>query len=95
MDVKDYCNNVEAELTGWKAKVNDIVARLDKVSSGDKAKVTDQVRDLHILIEELDDRINRLEKEYPLEWEPDKLEIEQKIHTIKGAWEKAWGGMPA
>ena len=90
MNVKDYCKTLESELVVWKAKVYDIVARLDKVSSGDKQKVIDQVRDLHVLIEELDDRINRLERECPTEWGPDKIELEQKIHKISTKWEDVW-----
>jgi len=84
MDVKDYCKTLEAELTVWKAKVYDIIARLDKVSSGEKEKVIDQVRDLHVLFVELDDRISRLKRECPTEWGPDKIEIEQKISTLTG-----------
>jgi len=84
MDVKDYCKTLEAELTVWKAKVYDIIARLDKVSSGEKEKVIDQVRDLHALFVELDERISRLKRECPTEWGPDKIEIEQKISTLTG-----------
>lgn len=84
MEVKDYCKTLEAELTVWKAKVYDIIARLDKVSSGEKEKVIDQVRDLHVLFVELDDRISRLKRECPTEWGPDKIEIEQKISTLTG-----------
>ena len=51
MELKDYCSNLSAELTGWKAKAYDIVHRLEK-SLRNKAKVVDQVRDLHILGEE-------------------------------------------
>ena len=39
MDVKSYCDSLTIELTGWKAKVYDIVRKLDKMSSGDKEKV--------------------------------------------------------
>jgi uncharacterized protein Yka (UPF0111/DUF47 family) len=95
MELKDYCSNVSAELTGWKAKVYDIVRKLDKLSSGDKAKVADQVRDLHMLIEELEERIDRLSKECPTVWSSDQAEIEQKIRTVETYWKKAWEAMPA
>jgi hypothetical protein len=95
MELKDYCSNLSAELTGWKAKAYDIVRRLDKVSSGDKAKVVDQVRDLHILIEEVEDRIERLRRECPTVWSSDQMEIEQKIRTVETYWKKAWEAMPA
>ena len=94
MELKDYCSNLSSELTGWKAKAYDIVRRLDKVSSGDKAKVVDQVRDLHILVEELEDRIERLRKECPTVWSPDQMEIEQKLSSLKGKLAHLWSEMP-
>jgi hypothetical protein len=75
----NYCDNLVTELGGWKAKVNDVVGRLDKVSSGDKAKVIDQVRDLHMFIEELDHRIDGLRVECPTDWEPSQIEMETKL----------------
>lgn len=39
MDVRDYCDSLVTELTGWKAKMYDVMRRLDKVPSGDKEKV--------------------------------------------------------
>jgi hypothetical protein len=75
MDVKSYCDSLSIELTGWKAKVYDIVRKLDKMSSGDKEKVIPEVNELHMIIEELDDRIDLLEKECPTEWEPERIEL--------------------
>ena len=86
MDVKSYCDSLEIELTGWKAKVYDIVRKLDKLSSGEKEKVVPEVNELHMLIEELDDRVERLEKECPVEWEPDKIELERKTTQLKTIW---------
>lgn len=95
MDVTSYCDNVAQELVGWKAKVYDIVRRLDKVSSGDKEKVLPQVNDLHTLIEELDDRIARLKRECPAEWSPDKIELDSKLTSIKGTTEDVWNAIAA
>lgn len=86
MDVNSYCDNMAVELTGWKAKVYDTVRKLDKMSSGDKEKVVPEVNELHMIIEELDDRIERLKKECPVEWEPDKIELERKTTQLKTIW---------
>jgi predicted nuclease with TOPRIM domain len=90
MDVNAYCDGLTVELNGWKAKVGDIVQRLDKMPSGDKEKVVPQVNELHALIEELDDRVERLKRECPTEWEPDKIELESKVERIQTAWEDVW-----
>ena len=90
MELQDYCRNVHIELSGWKAKVYDVVRKLDKVSTGEKAKVVDQVNDLHIIVEELEDRLSSLEKECPTEWSPQRTEIQNKLQALGYKWEEAW-----
>ena len=90
MDVRDYCSSLGIELSGWKAKMYDVVRKLDKVSSGDKQKVVPMVNELHMILEELDDRMDRLKKECPAQWEPDKIDIEGKFKVMKTKWEEVW-----
>jgi len=90
MDVKSYCENLSAELGGWKQKVGQITERLDRMPSGDKEKVVPQVNELHGLIEEMDDRIGRLKKECPTQWEPDKIELDTKLDRVKNHYEEVW-----
>ena len=90
MDVRDYCGSLAIELSGWKAKMYDVVRKLDKVSSGDKQKVVPMVNELHMILEELDDRVDRLKKECPAQWEPDKIDIEGKFKVMKTKWEEVW-----
>ncbi|MBP1727232.1 MAG: hypothetical protein H6Q51_2530 [Deltaproteobacteria bacterium] len=105
MELQDYCRNVHIELSGWKAKMYDIVRRLDKLPTGDKAKVVDQVNDLHIIVEELEDRLYiiveeledrlfSLEKECPTEWSPVRTEIQNKLQALGYKWEEAWKAYP-
>ena len=88
--VKGYCDNVVTELSVWKAKIYDVVRRIDKLSSGDKAKVSDQVNDLHIFVEELESRIDRLRTECPTDWNPDQIEIETKMRDMETTWKDVW-----
>ena len=90
MDVKSYCDSLNIELTGWKAKVYDVVRKLDKVSSGDKQKVVPMVNELHMVIEELTDRIDKLKKDCPTHWAPEKIELEGKFSHLKTKWEDVW-----
>jgi hypothetical protein len=76
---ENYCDNLAAELGGWKAKLTDVVGRLDRVDSGDKEKIIDQVRDLHMFVGELDNRIDGLKVECPTDWEPSQIEMETKL----------------
>ena len=90
MDLNSYCDSLSVELTGWKEKVDNIVSKLDKMASGDKEKVVPHVNELHGLIEELNDRIERLKKECPTEWSPDKIELDSKLSRITNIWESVW-----
>jgi hypothetical protein len=78
-EVESYCDNLATELGGWKAKAYDVVSRIDKVSSGDKERIIDHVRDLHMFVEELENRIDGLRVECPTDWEPGKIEMETKL----------------
>lgn len=90
MEVQAYCFGLQAELTGWKAKVYDVVRKFDRRSTGDKDKVAHEIRDLHMIIEELTDRIERLQRECPTQWEPDKIELESRFTVLKNKWEDVW-----
>lgn len=92
-DVKNYCDNVVAELSVWKAKIYDVVRRIDKVSSGDKAKLGNQVNDLHMFIEELENRIDRLRRECPIDWKPDQIEMETKFTQVRATLDDVWKGL--
>ena len=95
MDVNSYCDNLTIELTGWKAKIYDIVRKMDKLPSGDKGKIMGQVNDLHMLVEELDDRIERLRNQCPADWAPEKIELESKLTRISNICEDCWKDISA
>ena len=63
--------------------LGDVVRKLDKISTGDKEKVVPEVNELHIILEELGDRIEKLKKECPTSWAPDRTEIENKIGYLR------------
>jgi hypothetical protein len=90
MDVKDYCSNLTVELAGWKAKVYDVVRKLDKMSTGNKEKVVPEVNELHIIIEELGDRIAKLRTQCPTSWAPERKEIENKAGYLRTKLDKIW-----
>jgi len=67
MATLEYCSNLAAELESWSQKLHDLSGRIDKIPSIDKYKLTPQIEGLHILVTELDDRINELRTECPRE----------------------------
>jgi predicted nuclease with TOPRIM domain len=87
MELETYCDNLAAELGGWQAKFEGIVEKFDAASCGDKAKLVPQVNDLHMLKEELEERIKRLKAECPIDGEAERIELEGKFSGIKTRWE--------
>jgi hypothetical protein len=88
MDVQDYCKSMETELTAWKAKLYDVMRKVDKLGSAEKEKVLPNVEDLHILLEELSDRVVKLKTECPSDWSPIKTEIDEGSIDMRGKYEE-------
>ena len=87
MDVMDYCNGLEMELTAWKAKLYDTMRKFDKLGSAEREKVLPNIEDLHMLLEELSGRVETLKTECPTDWSPIKQEIEQGTIDMRGKYE--------
>jgi predicted nucleic acid-binding Zn-ribbon protein len=83
MDVKDYCNNVQMELNTWKARLYDVMRRVDNLSTGEKQHMYGSIEDLHILLTELNDRVEQLRSECPTEWSPQREEIKIKVDDLQ------------
>lgn len=94
MHVRDYCDNVSAELMGWKVKMYDVMRKLEKAPSGDKDKVQPYLNDIHMILESLDDRIAQLRTECPTEWDPQKKEVDEVLGKIQVRWDEASGNLP-
>jgi hypothetical protein len=88
MDVKDYCKNVDMELTAWKAKLYNIMRQMDDLPTSDKQRMYEKVNGLHIIMTELDDRIDQLRTSCPTEWAPEKSEIKAKIASLENYYDE-------
>ena len=88
MDVVDYCKGLETEMTAWKAKLYDVMRKVDKLGSADKEKVLPNIEDLHMLLEEMSDRVQNLKTECPSDWSPLKKEIDDGSTDMRGKYEE-------
>lgn len=89
MDVKDYCRSIEVELYGWKAKMYDMVRKVDKLRGADKEKLSARVEDLHKHIQDIERIVNTLQTECPADFSPQKKEAEQTQSDMKKKYEDA------
>ena len=88
MDVLDYCKGMETEMTAWKAKLYDVMRKVDKLGSADKEKVLPNITDLNMLLEEMADRVENLKTECPSDWSPDKKDIDEGTINMRGKYEE-------
>jgi len=88
MDVQDFCKGMEAEMTAWKAKLYDVMRKVDKLGSAEKEKVLPNIEDLHMFLEEMSDRVETLKTECPSDWSPMKKDIEEGTTDMRGKYEE-------
>jgi predicted nuclease with TOPRIM domain len=87
MDVKDYCSGLETEMTAWKAKLYDLTRKMDRLGTKEKEKVLANVEDLHMLLAEMNDRVQQLKTECPSDYGTEKQQIEQASIDMRSKFE--------
>ena len=78
MKARNCCKTMEAELTAWKANVYDIVRSIEKLPGGEKEKILPNIEDLHMLIAEMDDRVDQIRENCTPETGIDDIRTERK-----------------
>ena len=81
MLVTNCCKAMERELAAWKATVYDIVRKMDKMPGSVKEKFLSNLEDLHILVEELDQRIENIRANCTPETGIDDIKTEREGFT--------------
>ena len=89
MEAKDYCRTVEVELYSWKAKMYDMVRKVDKLRGTEKEKLSSRVEELHQHISEMERLIEQLQTECPVDFGPQKEQLEQTGEGMKKKYEDA------
>jgi len=88
MDVQDFCKSMETEMTAWKAKLYDVMRKVDNLGSAEKEKVLPNIEDLHMYLKEMSDRVESLKTECPSDWSPMKKEIDEGSVDMRGKYEQ-------
>ena len=83
MDVKSYCDNLEQQLTAWKAKIYDVIRVVDNLPDGEKEGVFPSIRSLHTIIEEIDAQLEQLMTACPADWSPNRQTIDSKMNELR------------
>jgi hypothetical protein len=82
MKAINCCKTMEAEVTAWKADVYDIARKMGELSGGEKEMILSQIEDLHILIAEMDDRIEQIRENCTPETCIDDIRTEREKNLV-------------
>jgi len=58
MKARNCCKTMEMELTAWKAILYDITRKMEQLPGSEKQKILPNIEDMHILVAEMDQRID-------------------------------------
>ena len=100
MKARNCCKTMEAELTAWKANVYDIVRKMEELPGGEKEKILPNIEDLHILISEMDQRIDQIRDNCTPETGIDEIrtdreKFDKSLSTLRMKAEDAMRGLGA
>jgi hypothetical protein len=100
MNATNCCKTMEMELTGWKAIVYDITRKMETLPGGEKSKLLPNIEDLHILIAEMDDRIDQIRENCKPETCMEDIQTERdafnaSLSTLRVSTEEAMRGLGA
>ena len=100
MKARNCCKTMEMELTGWKAIVYDIARKMEKRPGGGKENFLPNIEDLHMLIAEMDDRIDQIRENCTPETGIDDIRTERKafeasLSKLRVSTEEAMQGLGA
>jgi len=88
MNVKDYWQSMSMELTAWKAKLYDVINKVDKLGTAEREKVLGNIEDLKMAVAEIEDRVGTLQNECPADWSGVRQEIEQGHVDLRGKYDE-------
>ena len=88
MDVSSYCDTLERQLTDWKAKIYDVIRIVDKLSDAEKETVFPSIRNLHSIVEEINEQLTLLQAACPSDWSPNRKTIDEKMADLQQTLKK-------
>ena len=100
MKARNCCKTMQAELTAWKANVYDIVRKMEELPGGERDRVLPNIEDLHMLISEMDDRIEYIRDNCTPETGIDDIrtereEFDKHLATLRVKTDEAMRGLGA
>jgi hypothetical protein len=83
MDTTAYCDTLEEHLTGWKAKLFDVIRIVDRLPEKEKETVYTTIRGLYSIVDQIDTEVELLRTACPADWSPNRQNIDIKMAELQ------------
>ncbi len=83
MDLSTYCNTMENQLAGWKAKIYDVIRVVERLDAHQKEAAYPSLRGLQRMAVEIDDQLEQLKAACPAEWSASRRTLEAKMGELE------------
>lgn len=90
MDIKEFCNAMSTDLTGWKAKMYDIISHVEILPALDRQYFAPDVNTLRALISEIEDSVKKLRVECPVDFSVEAEELSRKVKELQERMGNIW-----
>ncbi|MGD9054865.1 MAG: hypothetical protein PVJ41_00995 [Desulfobacterales bacterium] len=81
MDATAYCDTLEEHLTGWKAKLYDVIRVVDRLP--EKETVFSSIRGLHAIVDQIDAEVEQLRTACPADWSSNRQNLDSKMVELQ------------
>ena len=76
MDAKYFCESMNSELTGLKARLYSIIREIEQKPEDARGAMRSQLAEMNQMVDELKTKIDDLNTQCPADWSSEKQEIE-------------------
>ena len=83
MDVKQYCNDIGAELSIWKNQLHDALNAVETFQATDTKIASPRITSIRTLIEDISTKIDKLRNECPLDWSAMANDIQRQATELR------------
>jgi hypothetical protein len=94
MDIENFCTYMKDEMTAWKAKTYDLMRKMEKMSPDPDKKRAASIAEMEAMIDRVEQILEKLEKECPVNWDTEKAELDHMICDIRERWSEASAASP-
>ena len=88
MDAYAYCDTLEKHLTGWKAKLYEVIRIVDGLPETEKETVYSSIRGLHAIVDQIDAEVEQLRTACPADWSPNRQNLDAKMAELQQSFKR-------